>query len=204
MPERREKRARILVVDDDRALVETISDGLADAGYDASSRRSRAGTPSAVLAEDRFDALVTDLRMPGVDGLGAPRAVAPPRARAPGDRDDRLQRRRHRDRVDPPGRVPLPDQALQGRRARALPRPRARGGRSSGARPRRSGGRSASGFALDNVVGRSGGMREVCQTGRRASRTPTCRCSSSARRGPARGSSRGRSTARSAARRAPS
>jgi len=61
-------RHRILVVDDDLALVDTLVDGLVDHGYDVvglgSSREA-----AARMGED-FDALVTDLRMPGVDGMG--------------------------------------------------------------------------------------------------------------------------------------
>ena len=62
-------RARVLVVDDHAELAETIADGLSDMGYDAvavSSSRIAAER----LAEPGWDALVTDLRMPEVDGLG--------------------------------------------------------------------------------------------------------------------------------------
>jgi len=69
MSETTRPRPRILLADDDRALVETLADGLADLGYDVQ------GTGSGVeaerwLEEGDFDALVTDLRMPDVDGLG--------------------------------------------------------------------------------------------------------------------------------------
>jgi two-component system, NtrC family, response regulator HydG len=61
------RRARILIVDDDVALAETLADELATDGFDAvhvgSSREA------ARLVEDDFDAVVTDLRMPAVDGL---------------------------------------------------------------------------------------------------------------------------------------
>ena len=60
---------RVLVVDDQISMAETIADGLIDRGYDAvplaSSREA-----ATVLQRDRFDALVTDLRMPHLDGLG--------------------------------------------------------------------------------------------------------------------------------------
>ncbi len=56
----------MLVVDDDAALVETIVDGLSEA-YDAVG--ARAGAEAARRLEEDFDALVTDLRMPAVDGL---------------------------------------------------------------------------------------------------------------------------------------
>ncbi len=73
-------RSRVLVVDDDLALVQTLADGLGDRGYDV------VGTASSSEAVQRmgeaFDALVTDLRMPGTDGLGllaASRRGAPER-----------------------------------------------------------------------------------------------------------------------------
>jgi two-component system response regulator HydG len=61
-------RPRILVVDDDAALAEAIADGLAARGYDA---RAIAVSEDAVRAVDagHYDALVTDLRMPTVDGV---------------------------------------------------------------------------------------------------------------------------------------
>jgi two-component system response regulator HydG len=62
-------KPRILVVDDDRALAETLSDGLADRGYDAVALESSREAAQR-LAADGVDALVTDLRMPQLDGLG--------------------------------------------------------------------------------------------------------------------------------------
>jgi two-component system, NtrC family, response regulator HydG len=67
-PQSTEVRARVLIVDDDAALAETLADELATDGYDAvhvSSSRE-----AARLLESDFDALVTDLRMPSIDGLG--------------------------------------------------------------------------------------------------------------------------------------
>jgi two-component system response regulator HydG len=62
-------RARIFIVDDDRALAETIADGLADRSYDAIAISSSKDAAKRLETEE-VDALVTDLRMPGVDGLG--------------------------------------------------------------------------------------------------------------------------------------
>ena len=61
-------RSRILIVDDDVALGELLVDGLAERGFDA---RACATASHALQAVDAgaFDALVTDLRMPSVDGL---------------------------------------------------------------------------------------------------------------------------------------
>jgi two-component system response regulator HydG len=61
-------RWRVLVVDDNLEMARTLSDGLADLGYDAVGVGS--GTEAAArLAAEPFDAVVTDLRMPKVDGL---------------------------------------------------------------------------------------------------------------------------------------
>jgi two-component system response regulator HydG len=67
MPEAR--AGRILVVDDDVALAETLSDGLSELGYETIAIPSSAEAARRLTTED-VDALVTDLRMPGVDGLG--------------------------------------------------------------------------------------------------------------------------------------
>ena len=69
MPElTRKNRPRVLIVDDQLSMAETLADGLAEPGYEAvalSSSREAAKR----LADDSFDALLTDLRMPGLDGL---------------------------------------------------------------------------------------------------------------------------------------
>ena len=59
---------RVMVVDDSAEMARTIADGLADRNYEAvpvSSGREALDR----LAAERFDALITDLRMPHVDGL---------------------------------------------------------------------------------------------------------------------------------------
>jgi two-component system response regulator HydG len=61
-------RPKVLVVDDDLALAETIADGLVEHGYDATG----VGSSREALRElesVEYEAVVTDLRMPGVDGL---------------------------------------------------------------------------------------------------------------------------------------
>ncbi|HEY1554652.1 MAG TPA: response regulator [Kofleriaceae bacterium] len=59
---------RILVVDDQLALAETIADGLCDRGY--SARALGTGREAlAALERDEIDLVVTDLRMPEIDGL---------------------------------------------------------------------------------------------------------------------------------------
>jgi two-component system response regulator HydG len=63
-----ERRLRVLVADDSLDMALTVADGLADRGYEAVGVGS-GPEAQARLAAERFDALVTDLRMSGVDGL---------------------------------------------------------------------------------------------------------------------------------------
>ena len=61
---------RVLVVDDDKALVELVSDTLLDAGYVVSG----VGTAEeclASLAGERPDLLILDITLPGMSGLEA-------------------------------------------------------------------------------------------------------------------------------------
>jgi two-component system response regulator HydG len=76
-----ERKPRVLVVDDQLAMAETLCEGLLDHGFDAvavgSGRKA-----AAMLVRDPFDALVTDLRMPDLDGislLAQSRRLAPER-----------------------------------------------------------------------------------------------------------------------------
>jgi two-component system response regulator HydG len=64
-----ERKPLILVVDDDRALADTLSEGLVDRGYDAVTTGSSDEAARRLVVDD-IDALVTDLRMPRIDGLG--------------------------------------------------------------------------------------------------------------------------------------
>jgi two-component system, NtrC family, response regulator HydG len=59
---------RVLVVDDDPDLAETLADGLGDRGFEAVACSSSVDASHRLACED-FDALVTDLRMPQVDGM---------------------------------------------------------------------------------------------------------------------------------------
>jgi two-component system response regulator HydG len=64
----RHTKARVLIVDDQLAMAEMLSDDLLERGYAATPVDS--GQEAArLLQEDGFDVLVTDLRMPGLDGL---------------------------------------------------------------------------------------------------------------------------------------
>jgi DNA-binding NtrC family response regulator len=59
---------RILVVDDELEMAAVIADELGDRGYSAVAIRSGREAIER-LRHEPFDALVTDLRMPDVDGL---------------------------------------------------------------------------------------------------------------------------------------
>lgn len=58
---------KILLVEDEPALLVTLAEALTDAGHEVT--RAATGTAGAALLRDRsFDLLVTDIRLPGVDG----------------------------------------------------------------------------------------------------------------------------------------
>ncbi len=59
--------ARVLVVDDEPELADLLREMLESAGYEVATAESGA-VALALLAEARFDAVVSDLRMPDMDG----------------------------------------------------------------------------------------------------------------------------------------
>ena len=63
-----ERKPRVIIVDDRLAMAETIADGLIDQGFDATALGSGRAALEA-LRDPLLDAIVTDLRMPDVDGL---------------------------------------------------------------------------------------------------------------------------------------
>ena len=60
-------KVRVLVVDDDAALRETLADGLRAHDYDVTA--SGAEAASRLVRDGGHDVLVTDLRMPEIDGI---------------------------------------------------------------------------------------------------------------------------------------
>ena len=62
-------RSRVLVVDDQTDMAETLAEGLGDRGYEAIACSSST-VAAQRLDEEPFEALVTDLRMPDLDGIG--------------------------------------------------------------------------------------------------------------------------------------
>lgn len=65
---------RILVIDDDAAMRRTVGMILDSAGYDHVLTESVADA-LALAEEQRFDAALTDMNMPGLDGLEAVKAL---------------------------------------------------------------------------------------------------------------------------------
>jgi len=68
-------QARVLVVDDEPELAELMREMLESAGHEVATAESGA-LALALLAEARFDAIVSDLRMPDMDGAGLWREVS--------------------------------------------------------------------------------------------------------------------------------
>ena len=59
----------ILIVDDDSAMREALDEAARDLGFD--TRLAPSGASAfAALDEGQIDAVLLDLRMPGMDGLG--------------------------------------------------------------------------------------------------------------------------------------
>jgi len=100
-------RPRVLVVDDPLDLAETLAEGLADRGFDAVALRVGEKRRRAWLEGDGFDAAVTDLRMPEVDGLALLARSRKAYPERPVIRDDGVRRHRDGGPGHPPGGLPL-------------------------------------------------------------------------------------------------
>lgn len=68
-------QARVLVVDDEAELADLIREMLESAGYEVATAES-GDIALALLTEARFDVIVSDLRMPVMDGAGLWREVS--------------------------------------------------------------------------------------------------------------------------------
>ncbi|HEY8080308.1 MAG TPA: sigma-54 dependent transcriptional regulator, partial [Labilithrix sp.] len=73
---------RVFLVDDDQSLCETLEIGLAKRGYDVAWATSAEAAFARILAED-FDVVVTDVRMPGADGISLCERIAANRPDVP-------------------------------------------------------------------------------------------------------------------------
>lgn len=69
-----ERSARLLVVDDEAEIAELIGEMLGGAGYEVMTAESGA-VALAMLGEARFDAIISDLHMPDMDGAALWREV---------------------------------------------------------------------------------------------------------------------------------
>src|SRR5580693_8987701 len=74
--------AKILLVEDDSAIVVTLCRVLADEGYDVSVEK-RGDTGLERAKNETFDVVVTDLRLPGINGLELVHALHVARPRLP-------------------------------------------------------------------------------------------------------------------------
>ena len=76
-----ESTPKVLVVDDQSDMAETVAEGLSDFGFEGHPV-STVAEATNLIKEAQYDALVTDLRIPGADGLellALSRAAAPER-----------------------------------------------------------------------------------------------------------------------------
>ena len=69
-----DRTASILVVEDDAAMRDLLSEELGDVGYTVQAA-SNAATGLELARSDRFDLIITDLRMPEMDGFDLIRGV---------------------------------------------------------------------------------------------------------------------------------
>jgi CheY-like chemotaxis protein len=65
---------RVLVVDDETVIAQLIADMLSGEGYEVDTARDGV-VALARLAEQRYDVVLSDLRMPELDGLGLFREI---------------------------------------------------------------------------------------------------------------------------------
>jgi len=70
-----ENKGKILVLDDEQIVLESVSRILEEENYDVKTSRSGENAVN-MLKQGGFDVLITDLKMPGMDGLQAMEALA--------------------------------------------------------------------------------------------------------------------------------
>jgi len=66
--ERGEERIRVLLVDDEPDLLSVLAEDLSDFGFDVTAVDSGMAA-LAVARREKFDVAITDVRMPGMDGV---------------------------------------------------------------------------------------------------------------------------------------
>ncbi len=75
-----DRRPKVLIIDDESGILETLEILLRAEGFDAARRAGRQGGPRAARVSEEPDILLTDVRMPGVTGV---EILAAARARDP-------------------------------------------------------------------------------------------------------------------------
>ena len=104
-------RPRILIVDDEQTVRDLVAKTLSMADYDVDTAPDG---PSALdrLNTTEYDLLITDLKMPGMDGLSVIREVRRRSSRAADRHHHRLFDRGERHRGHQPRRLRLSHQAV--------------------------------------------------------------------------------------------
>ncbi len=183
------EKKQILVVDDEANLRRVLSAQLARDGYEVHTAEDGEAA-LAFLKEHHIDLVITDLRMPNLDGMDLLRAALPRRSLAPGGHAHRARHRRQRGGGPQDGRLRLHHQALRSGRG---PRRRQEGAAHAGPRQRRRHARPGPRGAASRATGRSASASSArarpsstSTAPSSASPTPPPPCSSPARAAPAR------------------
>ncbi len=141
-----QKNIRVLVVDDEPAARAGLEKLLRGEGYAVDAADD--GTSGlAAATEHPPDVVVTDLKMPKMDGIELVKKLHEHRSERAGDRRDGVRRRVERRSRDARGRPGLPHEADRLRCARRRDRARDRASRTCASRRRTSGGSCASATA---------------------------------------------------------
>ena len=180
---------RVLVVDDHRQARESMTEVLRAAGYEALGSAS-AFEALRILEREKCDCIVTDLKMPGMDGIEFMIQIEQRRldaqvvmVTAHASVATAVEAMRHR-------RLRLHRKTIQRRSARAARRPGA-AARRNGAAGRAAAGAGQGSGPAGNDRPQRGHAQRCASASRRLPPRPR-RCSSPAKAGPARNSSPGR------------
>ena len=132
-------KPRILVVDNDADMVALLRRHLEVEGWAVTAVTGGEDAQTA-LGREEYAVVLTDLVMEPVDGLAVLREAQRVQPRARVDPHDRVREPRERDRCHAPGRVRLPDQAVQAPGAVAGRQAGRRGPAAAGGEPSAPGG----------------------------------------------------------------